>query len=221
MTIHDTFAVSWQMRMNDMSQKRMWWQGGGKLHPLFNQPAKKKSWYQASSFKVFWKIIHTTYILISNITPNSLYQYLQDLVLIPWYLASKDRAAQRVKRVNRWGKTTVKGKMRRVPQLWRNYSLVFLDVLDTVLLVSQPLDGIVPTELFDKVGSITWDLAGEVNMIDPFQNYVISLHWIWGTKWWAEKKKKEEEGKHRNGEVEQEMDQINDAQILLLYRFIW
>jgi len=56
--------------------------------------------------------------------------------------------------------------------------LVFLDVDNSVLAVTEPLSRVLTTQSFDECVRTTTDLLRELDHIDAFQNDVVRLHRI-------------------------------------------
>ena len=60
---------------------------------------------------------------------------------------------------------------------------MFLDVPQSILEVSQPLDGVVPTELLDEVGCVPGHLLRELDGINSPEDDVVGLHRIRAREW--------------------------------------
>ena len=62
---------------------------------------------------------------------------------------------------------------------------MLFDVLDAVALVAKPLCRALTTQPFDERGSGAGHMLGEVYHVDAFQNDVVSLHGVRGSKGWS------------------------------------
>ena len=66
---------------------------------------------------------------------------------------------------------------------------MFLDILDPIFLVSQPLSGVLSAKPLDDVDGSFCDVARKVDLVDAAQNDVVNLHWVAGSEGWPDQTK--------------------------------
>ena len=69
------------------------------------------------------------------------------------------------------------------------YSLVFLNIANSILPITKALRGNIPTQPLDKVVCISANLFRELDDINAFQDDVVDFHWIRAREWWAAQRK--------------------------------
>lgn len=65
---------------------------------------------------------------------------------------------------------------------------VFLDVLNSVFLIPQPVSWVFAAKLADNGNGCLGHVAREFDLLDASQNYVVNLHGITGCERWPEMK---------------------------------
>ena len=62
------------------------------------------------------------------------------------------------------------------------HALVLLDILKAVLLVADPLRGVVPTQPLDQIGGAAGNLPRELDDVDAPEDDVVGLHGVVGSE---------------------------------------